>query len=283
MISFVILNYKSFQDTLECIDSIKKQNTSKNISIIVVDNDTLGPKEIEILETYTEDVVLLNENVGFAKGNNAGCKYAIEKYKPDFLCVINSDTLIEQTNFVDTIYKLYEEYNFDMMGPKILPEETDSCNPFHAYESLEEVNERIEYTKKLIKIYENKLLRNMLRIYIEFKNIFRRKVKNTNGQKELTNVALHGCALIFSKRYYQKYDNVFYPNTFLFHEEEFLHLRSKKDKLITLYSPKLEIIHKEGTSVSKKFNGNKYDALIFRNKEILKSLNLLKQEMEVKK
>ena len=36
-------------------------------------------------------------------------------------------------------------------------------------------------------------------------------------------------------------------------------------------------------SVAKKFNDKKYDVLIFRNKEILKSLNLLKQEMEVEK
>ena len=283
MISFIILNYKSFKDTLECIDSIKKIKTNKKVSIIVVDNDSLGPKEKEILESYTKDIIMLEENMGFAKGNNAGCKYAIEKYNPDFLCVINSDTIIEQDNFIDIIYNLYEDYNFDMMGPKILPNETESCNPFHAYESLEEVNERIEYTKKLIKIYENKILRNLLKLYIGFKNIFRKKIKNTNGEKELTGVALHGCALVFSKKYYQKYDNVFYPNTFLFHEEEFLYLRCKKDNLTSLYSPKLEIIHKEGMSVAKKFNGKKYDALIFRNKEILKSLELLKQEMEVRK
>lgn len=283
MISFIILNYKSFQDTLECIDSIRKQKTNKNISIIVVDNNSLGPKEKEVLETYTKDIIMLKENVGFAKGNNAGCKYAVEKYNPDFLCVINSDTIIEQKNFIDTIYNLYEDYNFDIMGPKILPEETESCNPFHAYESLEDVKERIKYTKKLIKIYESKFLRNLLKLYIGFKNIFRSKIKNTNGNRELTGIALHGCALIFSKKYFQKYSDVFYPNTFLFHEEEFLYLRCRQDNLISLYSPKLEIIHKEGMSVSKKFNGNKYDALIFRNKEILKSLELLKQEMEVKK
>lgn len=283
MISFIILNYKSFKDTLECIDSINKIKTNKDISIIVVDNNTLELNEKKELEKFTKDIILLKENVGFAKGNNAGCKYAIEKYNPDFLCVINSDTIIEQDNFVDIIYNLYEKYKFDIMGPKILPEETDSCNPFPAYESLEEVTEKIEYTKKLIKIYKSKLLRNLLKMYISFKNLFREKIKNTNGIEDTTGVALHGCALVFSRKYYEKYESVFYPNTFLFHEEEFLYLRSKQDNLITLYSPSLEIIHKEGMSLSKKFNGKKYDALIFRNQEILKSLYLLKEEMEVKK
>ena len=57
------------------------------------------------LKKYTKDLVLLTENVGFAKGNNAGCEYAIKKYQPDFLCVINSDTVIEQSEFIDIIYE----------------------------------------------------------------------------------------------------------------------------------------------------------------------------------
>ena len=117
-------------------------------------------------------------------------------------------------------------------------------------------------------------------MYINTKRIFVKPIKPVNGNKDLTNVGLHGCALIFSKKYYEKFENIFYPNTFLFHEEEFLYLRSKQNKLITLYSPSIEIIHKEGQSISKKFNNKKYDALIFRNKEILKSLKLLKKEIE---
>ena len=46
-----------------------------------------------------------------------------------------------------------------------------------------------------------------------------------------------------------------------------------------LYSPKIELYHKEGSSLAKKFQKQKYDSLIFRNKEILKSLKLLEKEM----
>lgn len=283
MISFIILHYKNLNDTIECIKSIKKIHTKKKISIIVVDNNTLSDNDRKKLEKYTQDLILLKENLGFAKGNNKGCNYAIKKYKPDFLCVINSDTVIEQIDFIDSIYDLYNKYKFDIMGPKILPEEKESCNPFFAYSSIEEVEERIKYTEKLIKIYKNKFLRTLLRIYIKAKSIVRKPKKLENGKEEITGVALHGCALIFSKKYYERFNDVFYPNTFLFHEEEFLYLRSKKYNLTTLYSPKLEIIHKEGQSLSKKFNNKKYDALIFRNEEILKSLKLLQQEYKINK
>ena len=83
MISFVILNYKSTNDTIECVKLIKK---------------------------YTSDLILLKDNVGFAKGNNEGCVYAIDKYHPDFLCVINSDIIINQKDFITSIEKLYKKY-----------------------------------------------------------------------------------------------------------------------------------------------------------------------------
>ena len=275
MVSFVILNYKSTNDTIECINSIKK--LKGDYSIIVVDNNTFNCDEIKTIKSLTPDLVLLDSNVGFAKGNNAGAKYAIKKYHPDYLCIINSDIVINQVDFIEQINNLYKEYNFDILGPKILPEESESCNPFPVYKTLEEVENKIKYHHKLINIYQSKFKRFLLKIYL-LKNIFKKKVKNTNGLTDELNVGLHGCALIFSEKYYEKYEDIFYPNTFLFHEEEFLYLKAQQDKLITLYSPKIELIHKEGQSLNKEYKNN-YQKLIFRNKEIIKSLELLKSEM----
>ena len=249
-ISFIILHYKNLKDTIECIESINKLNSKNEISIIVVDNNSLDKKEESKLKKYTKDLILLEKNQGFAKGNNAGCKYAIKKYKPDFICVINNDTIIEQNNFIEEIINCYKE---------------------------------TKYHEKLIKIYSNVLKRNMLKIYMKIKSIFKKPLHMENGDNSEYNVALHGCALIFSKKYYEKYKDVFYNETFLYHEEEFLNYRKNKDKLITYYDSKLEIFHKEGSSLNERFKNQNYDKLIFRNKEILKSLNLLKDVMIQKK
>jgi len=278
MISFVILHYKNLNDTIECIESINKLDGEK--SIIVVDNNSTTKLDQKKILSYTNDLVLLNNNLGFAKGNNAGCKYAIEKYQPDFLCVINSDTIIDQKGFMNQIYDLYDKYNFDILGPKILPEASESCNPFKVYKTLDEVESRIEYTKKLIRLYKNPLLRNILNAYIKIKRIFVKPVNNKNGDIDTIDVALHGCALMFSKKYYEKFKDVFYSETFLFHEEEFLYLRCKQNNLVSLYSPSISIYHKEGQSIKKEFNKNRNQGLIFRNEEILKSLALLKQQMK---
>lgn len=274
MMTFVILHYNNIDETMECLDSLEKFNSN-----IVVVSNSKDYDNLKMIEKRVSKVIINEENIGFAKANNIGCKYAIEHFQPDFLCVINNDVIIEQKDFITQVEKLYKKYKFDILGPKILPEESDSCNPFYAYKTLDEVRARIKYTEKLIKIYQNKFLRLLLNIYLKVKAPFRKEKKTTNGSSDQLNVALHGCALIFSKKYYKKYNDVFYNGTFLFHEEEFLALRAKENNLVMLYSPKIELYHKEGSSLAKKFQKKKYDSLIFRNKEILKSLKLLEKEM----
>lgn len=274
MMTFIILHYNNIDETMECLDSLEKFDSN-----IVVVSNSKDYDNLKLIEKRVSKVIINEENIGFAKANNIGCKYAIEHFQPDFLCVINNDVIIEQEDFITQVDKLYKKYKFDILGPKILPEKSDSCNPFYAYKTLEEVRTRIRYTEKLIKIYQNKFLRLLLNIYLKIKAPFRKEKKITNGTKDELNVALHGCALIFSKKYYKKFNDVFYNGTFLFHEEEFLALRAKKNNLIMLYSPKIELYHKEGSSLSKKFQKRKYDSLIFRNKEILKSLKLLEKEI----
>ncbi len=274
MMTFVILHYNNIDETMECLDSLEKFNSN-----IVVVSNSKDYDNLKMIEKRVSKVIINEENIGFAKANNIGCKYAIEHFQPDFLCVINNDVIIEQKDFITQVEKLYKKYKFDILGPKILPEESDSCNPFYAYKTLDEVRARIKYTEKLIKIYQNKFLRLLLNIYLKVKAPFRKEKKTTNGSSDQLNVALHGCALIFSKKYYKKYNDVFYNRTFLFHEEEFLALRAKENNLVMLYSPKIELYHKEGSSLAKKFQKQKYDSLIFRNKEILKSLKLLEKEM----
>ena len=279
-ISFVILHYKNLNDTIECINSINKLDTKNDISIVVVDNNSLSKDEEKELNKYTKDLVLLKDNMGFAKGNNAGCKYAIEKYKPDFLCVINNDTVINQKDFIERIIDCYKETNFDIMGPKILTDGGESVNPFPVYDTLEKVQERIKYHEKLIRIYKCVIKRNLLKLYMRVKSLFKKPLHMENGKKSQYDVALHGCALIFSKKYYEKYKDVFYNETFLYHEEEFLNYRKNRDNLITYYDSELEIFHKEGASLNNRFKNNNYEKLIFRNKEILKSLRLLEDVMK---
>ena len=275
MVAFVIWHYKTIDETLLCLKYLESTFSKSEYKEIVVDNNSLKKSEIEEIKKFTKDIVLLNENIGFAKANNEGAKYAIKKYNPNFLAIINNDVYITQKNFISIIKDNYEKYNFDILGPWIDSPSGESCNPFPIIDkSL--IEKQIKYNKKLIKIYSSSILTLLLKKYICIKHLIKKPNVPRNGDKLEKNVGLHGCAIIFSKKYYEKYKDIFYNETFLFYEEEFLYNRVIKDKLISIYDPRLKVFHKEGTSV--KTTGNSRKSKLFREKEKLKSLELLKKQ-----
>ena len=271
MVAFVILHYYNLDETLHCIESIKKIKGSKKI--IVVDNHTLNDGAAAMLKQQVDDLLLLQENMGFAKANNNAIKFAISKYNPQYVVALNNDIIIKQNDFIARIKEDDKKYHFDMLGGKILTE-GDSCNPFPAYENEARILKEIKYLKKLITIYKSSFLTYLLNGYLKIKHTIKKPVKPTNGKHLQKNVALHGCCLIFSKQYLEKYEDAFCNETFLFHEEDFLYVRIKKDHLKTIYDPKLEVYHKESVSLKKVYKDERLKNL-FKAEERLKSLELL--------
>lgn len=282
-LAFVILHYRNTKDTIECIDSIKKSLKSKDYKIVVVDNNSGNDNDSDMLKKKVDDLIVSNENLGFAKGNNLGIDLAKEKYNPEFIAAINNDTLIEQTSLIEDIEKIYKEVPFDVLGFKILTNNGYSVNPFPSYKTLDEVEKAINKSNRLINIYESPIKRKLLKFYLKMKHTIKDVNYPSNGSCRMEDVSLHGCALIFSKKYLRKYDDAFYKGTFIYHEEEFLEYRRKKDNLKFVYDPSIVIFHKEGSSLNYNYSENYYKKLIFREQNVIKSLTLLKQIMEENK
>ena len=152
-------------------------------------------------------------------------------------------------------------------------------NPFPAYKTLEEVQKAMKYHKKLIKIYQSKLLTILLNTYLKLKYMIKKPTHLENGKKSQEGIAVHGCCIIFSKKYYEKYSDIFYNDTFLYHEEEFLEYRRQKDNLISYYDESLEVFHKEGASLNLSYENQNRKKMLFRNQEIVRSLSLLENVM----
>ena len=275
MFCFIVLHYKNIDETIECLTNLKKI-ANDNTHIVVVDNSTLSLEEIKLINNFTNDLVILDKNYGFAKANNRGIEYAKKKYKSKYYIVINNDVFITQKDFLERIEDDYSKYNFDMLGTSIDSPTGESVNPFPVFKTKEEVKKEIDKCNKLIKIYNSSFETGLLNMYLKIKHIFKKPIKPVNGKKIETGVALHGCAIVFSDKYIKKYTYPFYNDTFLFHEEEFLYQRIVKDNLVSIYDPNLKVFHKEGSSMKdKKLRLSK----LFREKERLKSLELLIKEM----
>lgn len=287
-ICFVVLHYNVVDVTISLIDSIKKLLSDCKYRIVVVDNCSPNESGKLLYRQYFDDekvkVVLLNANEGFARGNNAGIKYARQNYTCKFVCCINNDTLIIQKNFIQLIDKEFKKSNSAVIGPKILLKDGSFQKSAYKLNTL-------EYYKKLLIFFENRKYENVTNniglkgrmkrwfptLYIKMKNIKDDFFGNKLLFKQY-NVVLHGCCLIFTPSFFEKLDG-FNPNTFLYHEEELLYISLLKENLKSVYCPSIKIKHLEDVSTNSINRTNK-EKIKFINKNEVDSLNILIKELE---
>lgn len=116
--AIIILNFNSYKQTIECIESVKNI-TYPNFEIIVVDNNSKDDSLKHIKSSYP-DVILLKsrDNLGYASGNNLGIKYALEK-NIEYICILNNDAAVDR-NFLEPIIKtLMDDKKAAAAGPSI--------------------------------------------------------------------------------------------------------------------------------------------------------------------
>ena len=92
-IGIVIVNYNGEKYQNDALRTIYASEY-KNFEVIIVDSASKD-KSIALAKEEYPDVhyLLQNENVGVAKGNNIGMKYAIERLGTDYILLLNNDIL----------------------------------------------------------------------------------------------------------------------------------------------------------------------------------------------
>ncbi|MCU9807033.1 glycosyltransferase [Paraclostridium sp. AKS46] len=248
---FVILHYLTIDDTIECVESINNNIVYDNYSIVIVDNGSKNNTGEILLKTYENKknikVILNKENIGFAKGNNIGFRYAKHKLKADFIVMINNDTVINQKEFCKNIIELHSTNKFDIAGPKIISlVDNEMQNPVPVqFKSIKDV--KIKIKKFYILLFLNYLKLDGILQYIKNKAI-----KKNDTPHEFLDFQLHGSCLIFSKKYINMYQGL-NPNTFMYCEEDILKYISLRDRLKMTYSDSIEIYHKEDSATDEVF------------------------------
>ncbi len=272
-ISFVILHYMTIEDTRQCIESIKNNVEYRDYSIVLVDNASPNNTGEELKKIYKDDInieVLINkENLGFAKGNNVGFKYAKENNNTDFIVMINNDTIIEQHDFCDRLVEHYKKDKFSIAGPNIISLiDNKRQNP----------TPKIFYTKQQVYKMKNKFKLLLILNFIGIDNIFEKILQHIKGKNEeceinIREFQLHGSCLFFSPDYISKYNGL-YDKTFMYIEECILKYISDRDNLIMKYYDDIEIYHKEDSSTNA-YMGKGYKKRRFYYKHSIDSCNAL--------
>lgn len=116
-ISIIVLTFNNLNINKLCINSILEKTAYPNYELIVVDNNSSdGTREylMELSKENSNIIVILNEeNIGFAAGNNVGIKEA----DGDYIVLLNNDTIVTR-GWLTALSKHMENDNkIGMCGP----------------------------------------------------------------------------------------------------------------------------------------------------------------------
>lgn len=277
MICFIILNYIDYLDTIKTTNEIMKINGNK--SIIIVDNCSPNDSFNNLKKTFNSNqcvsVLKAKSNLGFARGNNLGYRYALEKFKPKFIVVLNSDIQIDQNDLITRINNSYSKNRFDIMGPDIITiSEGKHQNPLNIeFPTLSKLVRK--RNRLLIKVYLKPLYWVRWRLFSGLNNQKKKQNASKDKVKEVTfNVPLHGSFYVFSKKFINENKlGCFYPKTFMYMEAEILYWQSHYRNYKMIYDPSVIVHHVDDASTDMTFT-NRFDKAVFSNRSLLKSTNV---------
>jgi len=125
-VSIIILTYNAGRYIEALLDSLSDQSYPRDrMEIIVVDNASIDDTLSLVENRYSHvKLVPLDNNVGFAAGNNHGLEFA----QYDFLAFLNQDTICHQDWLKELMDKLREDSEVVACNSNIIPTEFDDVD-----------------------------------------------------------------------------------------------------------------------------------------------------------
>lgn len=116
LVHVVVLNYNSFDDTIGCVESVR-QNKYPGLRLLVVDNnspDGSGKRLAEFIPS--SEFMQLRRNTGYAGGNNAAIRKALDA-GTDYILILNPDIRLPGTAIRDYVNALESNPEIAVLSP----------------------------------------------------------------------------------------------------------------------------------------------------------------------
>lgn len=118
LVFIIVLNWNGKDDTLECLNSLQKLNYP-NFQILVVDNGSTDGSEEVIRSAFPAvQFIQTGRNLGYAGGNNAGIRFALEQ-GADYVWLLNNDTTVDPTALTALVVTAQADPLIAFVGSKI--------------------------------------------------------------------------------------------------------------------------------------------------------------------
>ncbi|WP_353125637.1 glycosyltransferase family 2 protein [Parapedobacter pyrenivorans] len=228
-VSFIIVNFRTADLVLRCIQSIRKHTKELSYEVVVVDNAS-GDDSAEKLGDLPGITFIANpNNVGFGGANNQGAKFARGRY----FFFLNPDTLLltDAARYFTDFMNDSANIGVGCCGGDLLDEAMERQVSYGNFPSLRGV------------IFELGLHRFFRRNFEKQLSI---GVKNEGGEMKVVDY-ISG-ADMFVRREVFKQLGGFDEDFFLYFEETEFAYRMKEAGYYSVLLPEVQIIHLEGGS-----------------------------------
>jgi len=117
-IAIIVLNWNGFNDTVECLESLRKVGY-EDFKTVLVDNGSANDEGKRLKERFPEVHLIQNiENRGFAGGNNDGMNWALANGF-EYIVNLNNDCIVEP-HWLDILLKGIRDAGADFASSMIL-------------------------------------------------------------------------------------------------------------------------------------------------------------------
>lgn len=238
-ISIIIVNYKNYDLTAKCIQSVFDNTKGVIYEIIVIDNSSPNESYIKLVDKFGKyenvRIVENKRNDGFGAANNIAAKIA----KYDNILFLNPDVVIIK----DAIEKMLARYNDEVgiMGCQLLNADLTvqhSCRRFIKFSKF------IKARTPLKKLISNRLVEEINDEYL---------MKDFNHDKEKNVDWIMGSCMLISKKNFFDIGG-FSKEYFMYFEDVDLCYKVHKINKQVLYYPKAKMIHLHEQQSIKKIN-----------------------------
>ena len=243
MISIVIVNFHTYKELTECLESIKKNKI--DYEVIVIDNEYIEIEYNKIKAEFSNSNIRIfpeHKNLGFPAAANKGAGYT----KGGFLLFLNPDIVLEEDSLEKSL-EFYKLNNVGILGCQQISEDGKIQLSFGRFP-------------------------NFLREF-QWKNLW--KLRSINYRKFLSKVEKYissptpvdwvsGSFLLISKDVYNSVEG-FNKDFFIYYEDIDLCRRVKSAGYEVIYNPDIKFKHYHGKSAA---TNPKLSSKEYRNSQV---------------
>jgi len=237
----VILNYNTFEDTVVCVDSIKKYTACSSYKIFVVDNASPDKSGQLLISKYAQEdkvqVLASGKNLGFSGGNNIGIRAALEEGF-EYVYLLNSDIILQNDAFAFMQKAFASNKDVAVVGPSIY-------NPKGEY---------VQFARHGITTRSYLTSKKFLKAFFPGQKNKSRFIDYPTDKDFIFNGMVSGCCFGMTSAFI-KQNNCLDENLFMYYEEDILAYVLQKANKKAMIVNESRVIHNEGVATQKKGRG----------------------------